>query len=351
MASVPTPEILAALEARQLAFLEARLVSDEAEREWRANFPEVRKALNEARLGDMIDPRALADALERTLTGAAVRHVARPIAKRALPLLLAELRADRGKVGERVPPDARARLEALLSRPGSVPDRLLREIAEQDAIEEILRDVLYDGFKEFAERVNPFTAEWGIPSLLKRMSVFGGAMAKGIEAVKAEFDRRLEPEIRRYLAGFTRRGLDRMVDVTIARADQPASIALRRHVLAWMLEQEIAVLAREADENALELAQEIGLDIAAAELDRAEGRARRRATLERLVEDAKDHTVAQALAALGVTVEVDDEAVARALWPFVRTLLSSEPVRAWIANLVAEFYARERAALGGSAPT
>jgi hypothetical protein len=350
MASL-TPEILAALEARQLAFLEARLVSNEAEREWRSNFPEVRKALNEARLGDLIEPRALADALEKTLTGAAVQQLARPIARRVLPLLLAELRADRGKVGERVPPDARARLEDLLSRPGSVPDRLLREIAEQDAIEEILRDVLYDGFKEFAERVNPFTAEWGIPSLLKRMSVLGGAMTKGIEAVKAEFDRRLEPEIRRYLQGFTRRGLDRMVDVTIARADQPASIALRRHVLAWMLEQEIAVLAREADENALELAQEIGLDIAAAELDRAEGRARRRATVERLVEDAKDHTVAQVLAALGVTVSVDDEAVARTLWPFVKTLLSSGPVRAWIAKLVADFYAQERAALGEPSAT
>jgi hypothetical protein len=138
-----------------------------------------------------------------------------------------------------------------------------------------------------------------------------------------------------------------MVDVTIARADQPASIALRRHLLAWVLAQEIAVLAREADAEAIAIAQEIGLDVAAAELDRAEGRARRRALLVGLVEDAKDRTVGEGLAALGVTFGVDDEAVASALWPLVKTALSSEPVRAWIASLVAEFYARERAALGG----
>ncbi len=161
-----------------------------------------------------------------------------------------------------------------------MPERLLREIAEQDAIDEIMRDVLYDGFREFSEKVNPFTAEWGIPSLLKRMSVLGGAMSKGLDTVKAEFDRRLEPEIRRFLAGFSGRGLRRMVDVTIARADQPASVAVRRHLLAWVLDQEIAALARDADEEALALLAEIGLDIAAAELARPEGRARRRALIE-----------------------------------------------------------------------
>jgi hypothetical protein len=346
MTAVLTPETLAALEARQIAFLEARLTSPEAEREWRANAAKAREALMAARVGDVIDPASLADALESTLTAGAVERVARPIARRLLPVVLAELRADRGRVGERVPPPARARLEALLARPGSVPDRLLREIAQQDAIEEVLRDVLYDGFKEFAERVNPFTAEWGIPSLLKRMSVFGGAMGKGIEAVKAEFDRRLEPEIRRYLASFSRRGLDRMVDVTIARADQPASVALRRHLLAWVLEQEIGVLAREADAEAIAIVQEIGMDVTALELDRAEGRARRRAILGEIIDGAKDRTVGEALASLGVTVQVDDEAVARASWPLVKTLLSSEPARAWIASLVREFFARERAALG-----
>ena len=104
----------------------------------------------------------------------------------------------------------------------------------------------------------------GHPSLLKRMSVLGGAVSKGLDNVRAELDRRWSRRFRRFLAGFSRRGLRRMVDVTIARADQPTSLAVRRHLVAWVLEQEIAALARGADEEAIALVQEIGLDVAAA---------------------------------------------------------------------------------------
>src|ERR1019366_5634361 len=117
----------------------------------------------------------------------AVERAAGPLAKRLLPRILAELRLERGKVGDHVPPAAQRHLEALIARPSLIPARLLHEIVEQDAIEELMRDVLYSGFKEFSEKVNPFTAEWGIPLLLKRMSVLGGPMAKGLEAVKADF--------------------------------------------------------------------------------------------------------------------------------------------------------------------
>jgi hypothetical protein len=345
MAALLTPEILGALEARQVAFLEARLVSDEARRAWSANFAAARRELMAAKVGDLVDPAALASALDAALTGASVERVARPLAKKLLPVVLAELRAEPRALGDHVPTAARPKLEALVARKGALPERLLRELAEQEAIEEVMRDVLYDGFKEFSERVNPFTAEWGIPSLLKRMSLLGGAMTKGIEAVKAEFDRRLEPELRRYLAGFSRRGLERMVDVTIARADQPASVAVRRHLVAWVLEQQIATLAREADPEALALAQEIGLDIAAAELDRPEHRARRRTLIEAAVKSFADVPIEAALASLGVTLVFDDESAAAASWPLVKAALGTAAARAWIAELVREFYAAERAAL------
>jgi hypothetical protein len=204
---------------------------------------------------------------------------------------------------------------------------------------------MFDGFKEFSERVNPFTAEWGIPSLLKRVSLLGGAMSKGIDVVKAEFDRRLEPELRRYLATFSRRGLGRMVDVTIARSDEPASIAVRRHLLAWALEQPLATLARESDPEAIRVATEIGLDITGAALDRAEVRGRRRASIAEVVRGAEGLSVADALTALGITVVVDDASLAAATWPVVRAALASPAVSRWIAGLAHEFYAAERARL------
>src|SRR4051812_29970838 len=187
-----TPEILAQLHARHLAFLEARLSGDAAAASFRASVAGAYDALLASKVGDVIDARALVAALDATLTSEAVERAARPLAKRALPVALAALRAEQGKVKDRVPFSAQQKLGALLARPGLMPERLLRELAEQDAIDEIMRDVLYDGFKEFSEKINPFTAEWGVPSLLKRSSLLGGAMSKAIEAVKAELDRRTE---------------------------------------------------------------------------------------------------------------------------------------------------------------
>jgi hypothetical protein len=341
-----TPEILAELRDRHVAFLSARLTSPEAAAEWVENAPRVHDAILAARVGDVIDVRALTAAVDAVLTGPAVERAARPLAKRLLPVILAELRAETARVGDRVPAPARQHVDELIARPGLMPERLLREIVEQDAVDEIMRDVLHDGLQEFAEKVNPFTAEWGIPSLLKRASLLGGAVAKGLETVKAELDRRLEPEIRRFLGSFSRRGLRRMVDVTIDRGDQPASIALRRHLVAWILEQEIAVLARDADEEAVALAVELCLDVTAAELDRAAGRDRRRALIEQGFAAVKDLTVAEALAQVGVTLRVDDRALAAAIWPVVKTGLESDVSRAFLAKVVGAFYAEEAARLG-----
>src|SRR5262249_39299037 len=153
---------------------------------------------------------------------------------------------------------------------------------------------LYDGLKEFSEKVNPFTAEWGIPSLLKRLSVLGAGLGKGLDSVRAEFDRRLEPEIRKFLAGFSRRGLRGMVALTMAKNDLPKSVALRKRLAAWLLEQQLGELARGADEETIALGQEIGLDIAAAELGREALRARRRALIEEALASVKDQTMAEA---------------------------------------------------------
>jgi hypothetical protein len=296
---------------------------------------------------DVVDAGALADALDRALTGEAVERAVRPAARRLLPLVLAEIRADEGTLGARVPAAARARIDALLERPGMVPDRMLRELAEQDAVEEIMRDVLYDGLKEFSEKVNPFTAEWGIPSLLKRLPL-GGTLGKGIDTVRADFDRRLEPEIRRFLAGFTRKGLRRMAEATVARSDQPASVAVRRHLVAWILEQEIAELLRSADAESIALAQEIALDVAAAEVDREAHRRRRRALIEEAVAAVKDRAVGEVLADLGVTFAPDLDAIAAATWPVVRAALGGAAARGWLAAMVREFYAAEAATARGS---
>src|ERR1700733_13583948 len=119
---------LADLKARHLAFLEARLVSEQAEAEWRENAAAVLAALLGARVGAVVHPALLADALDAALTPDAVAQAARPVGGRVLPLVLRELRAEPGKLKDRVPAAARARLEALIARPSAFPDRLMREL-------------------------------------------------------------------------------------------------------------------------------------------------------------------------------------------------------------------------------
>lgn len=336
-----TPEILAQQKARHLAFLEARLVSAKAEAEWRDTAAAVLAALLGARIADLVDPGAVADALDAILTSEAVERAARPLGKRILPLVLRELSAEPGKLGDRVPAETRKKIDALFDRPAVFPARLFRELLEQDAVEQVVRDMLFDALKEFSEKANPLTSERGIPSLLKRMSVFGGAVGKGLEAAKADFDRRLEPEIRRFLADFTRKSLRRMAEAPAARPDQPASGALQKHMLTWALEQELGALAREADVEAIALAQEIGMDLVAADLGRDARKKQRRALVEELVAAAGDRSVGQALAELGVTLVPDVEAVARATWPVVKVLMGSDAVKGWLAGVVGEFYAQE----------
>jgi len=335
------PAALAALKARHIAFFEARVVSPKAEAEWRTNISAIYKELLATRLRDLVRASALCDAANALLTSDAVERAVRPVAKKALTELFAEVRAEKGKVSDRLSPAARKRIDALVSRPGLIPGRFLREIVKEDAVDDVMRDVLYDALKEFTEQVNPFFADWGLPALIKKISPFG--IGKGLTSLRAEFDRRLEPEMRKFIQGFSKKSIKRMAEFTIEHGDEPKFVEVRRRLLAWLLAQEIADLARSTDMEAVLLGQEIALDMAAFELDRSEHRARRRALLEQAIAARQDRTLGEVLAELGVTFTPDLDAIAAATWPAVRAALSSPPVRAWFAEMIGEFYDAEMA--------
>jgi len=335
------PVAIAALKARHLAFFEARVVSPKAEASFRANLEAGYRDLLATRLRDLVRASALADAANALLTSAAVERAIRPVARRAAAELLAELRAEKGKVSARVSPSTRQRIDALLERPGLLPDRFLREIVKEDAVDDVMRDVLYDAIKEFTEKVNPFFADWGLPAIIKKISPFG--FTKGLDSLRADFDKRLEPEIRKFLQGRSKASLNRMVEFVIEHGDEPKFIAVRKRLVGWLLAQEIADLARATDAEAVLLSQDIALDMAALEIERSEHRARRRALLEQAIAARQDRTLGEVLVELGVTFTPDFGALAAATWPAVRAALSSPSARAWYAEIIGEFYDAELA--------
>ena len=339
-----SPAALVALKARHLAFLEARLVSIEAEAEWKKHLGSVVADLLATRVGDLAAPARLADAADALFTAEAVERTARPLARHIVNVVLQELRTEKGSVGARVPAATKKRIDALLERPGLFPDRMVRALIEEDAFEEVMRDTLYEALKEFSEKVNPFTAEWGLPALLKRLGPFG--MGKGLDGMRADFERRLDPEIRKFLQGMSRKSLRKMVEFTIAKADEPRFVAVRKSLARWLLEQEVAGLSRSVDAEVVLLGQEIALDIAAAELAREGLRARRRAMIEAALVAREGRTLREVLDELGVGLVLDFDALAAASWPLVRSALATPAARAWLAGIVSEFYDGEIAAAG-----
>lgn len=329
--------VIESLKARQIAFFEARLAG--AEEEWRKNVASAYGELLEMRAGDLIDKNAFCEAVDAALSSEMVRSTLRPLGQAALRAIRGELLTRREKVGDYVDAKARAKLDALLERPKLFPDRLARELIKEEAVEEVMRDVLYQTLKEFSEKVNPFFADWGLPALLKKLSPFGlGGMKKGLEAFQVEFNRRLEPETRRFLQSFTGQGLRRMVDQMIAKSDDPKAIAVRKHVAAWVLEQEVALPARSLDDEGARIFEELSLDVAEGLVANEALRKRRREVIEAAFEAHKEKTVKEALAAFGAKAPADVDAFARAAWPLVRAALATPTARAWIAQMVEEFF-------------
>ncbi len=340
-----TPELLSDLKARHIAFLEARLVSEAAERDFAANMETMRDALLSLKLGEIAPPDVVKGALLRIVTSETVDLALRPLVEEIGDAMLAELRADGRTVNECITPPTRKKIDQLLGRPGLVPERFLREMAEQEAVDELMRDVLYDALKEFSEKVNPFFAEWGLPALLKKLSPFGFGVGKGLDSLRADFDRRLEPEIRKFLQGFSKKSLRRMVEYVIAHGDEARFVAVRKHMAAWLLEQRLSELSRSADAEALALSREIALDVAAAELANENERGRLFGLLEQAIDKRKDRTLREVLDELGIRALPDPSALAALLWPLVRAALTTDVARAYFCRVVSEFYDAEAAML------
>ncbi|HLM71757.1 MAG TPA: hypothetical protein VK459_03670 [Polyangiaceae bacterium] len=332
--------VIESLKTRQIAFFEARLTSPGAEEEWRKNVAAAYGELLDKRAGDLVDIKVFTEAVDAALSSEMVQSTLRPLAKEAMAALRREILGRRDKIGDHVDAKARTKLDALLERPKLFPDRLARELIKEEAVEEVMRDVLYQTLKEFSEKVNPFFADWGLPALLKKLSPFGlGGMKKGLDAFQAEFNRRLEPETRRFLQGFTGQGLRRMVEQMIAKSDEPKSIAVRKHLAAWMLEQEVASLVRSLDAEGVGIFEELSLDLVEGALANEALRKRRREVIEAAFEAHKDRSIREALAAFGAKAPPDVDVFARAAWPFARAILATPAARAWISQMIEEFYA------------
>lgn len=335
-----------ALKDRWVLFFEARLLGPTGLEEWKTHVQAVGEELMHAPLSVLIDAQSLCDALDTSLSAEPFQKAARPLIKAALSAARAELQGQYNqskKIGDFFPEPAKKQIDQILQRSDLMPEQLIRHIAMHEASEEIMRDVLYDTLKEFLEKVNPFFAEWGLPALLKKVSPFGlGGFSKGLESMKGDFDKRLEPEIRKFLQGFSKKGLGMTVEKMLAKSGEPKAIALRKSIFAWLLSQELAQMAKAVDARDSELFNSIGLDIAGHILSLSEVKARRRALIADFLRENGQKNILELMSELGISRDPAAERLfwqeaAEASFPLLKAALLSPSAKRWMAHTIDAF--------------
>jgi hypothetical protein len=331
-------ETLEALKQKHVNFLEARLGSDAAREDWIRAFRDGYAWALTLRVREVVDPVALTEGLAKALTADSVKALFAPAGRDIHRRVLASMKNDESRLGDYVPAKARLAIDDLLERPDLVPERLVRKIFDQEAIEEAIRDTLYDGLKEFNEGVNPFFADWGLPALLKRMPIGGGTILKSMGAMRSEFDKRLDPEIRKFLLGFSRKAKVKLADFFVTKGGDPTIVELRKNVVSFLYAQSIKDLLHGVDESASKKAEIAVEHVVLETLERDHPRERLREGLEAFLGDQGDATFGEWLAKVGATSEPDLEAFATLLWPHVKRGIESPVSRAFFAKITSEFY-------------
>ncbi len=326
------------LKRRHVAFLEARLSSDQAREDWTRACIDGYEQLLTLRIRDAVDPATIADALLAALTADSIRSFFAPVARDLHRRVLASLKTNRKSLGDYVPADARLEIEALLARSDLVPDALVRKIFEEKVIVDAIDDTLYEGLLQFNTTVNPFFADWGLPAILRRMPIGGAMILASMEAMRAEFDRRLEPEIRKFLAAFSRRSSDQLTQMFLASSGDPKLVELRRNLVGFLYSQSIAELLAGVDVEMVSLGARALEHVVVEVLDRELSSRNLRDALERFVGDHGDATVGDWLREIGASGRPDLERWADLAWPQVRGVVRSPLVRDYLERITAEFY-------------
>lgn len=326
--------------ARLARFVIERLSTDEDA--FRADVARAIDGLLATPLEHVLDAARFEAAVEAALAKEQIDRGARPLSKTIHMAVVRGMRNDSTKLGTLVPAKARARIDKLLEKKRTINEKLIRQLIEQEAMEETLRDVIFDALKEFNEKFNPFVADWGLPGLLKGLGRFGlGPLTKSIENVRAEFDKRLEPEMRKFLQSFSRRAVRRMADLVVQNNDDPKFLALRKSMVAFLYEQELREIVANVDDESAEAWNEITVDVIEHSLALDVSKKKRREAIAALLRDHGKEPLGHVLERYGFTAKPDADAIARTIWPIARAIFQQPVAKDRVAAIVDAFFASE----------
>lgn len=323
-------------------FLVARLTSPEARAEWRSNLERGYQELGARTLAEALPHDALLRLLEIAKKPELYEKLVSKIATAVHAESYPRVTTHSATLGSYVPEPAKKKIEQMLARPNLVNPKLVREILAQEAMEELMQDVLFDALKEFNEKVNPFFADWGIPGIVKKVMPIGsGAVLKSLESVRGEFDKRLDPEIKKFLGVFSKKALDRTAGLMIDKGDSPKFVELRKAVATWLYAQPIGELTKSADAEAVRLGQEAGVLIAAQAAASKDLAKEVESVIAAFYKKHERDSLDAIRAAYGIDYAPDFDVLAEATWPLVERIVTSETLVSWATSIVGEFLSQE----------
>jgi hypothetical protein len=326
--------------ARLARFVIEKLSGDEDA--FRADVARAIDGLLATPLEIVLDPARLESGIAAALAKEQVDRGARPLSKTIHMAVVRGMRTDSTKLGALVPPKARARIDKLLEKKRTINEKLIRQLIEQEAMEETLRDVIFDALKEFNEKFNPFVADWGLPGLLKGLGRFGlGPVTKSIDNVRLEFDKRLEPEMRKFLQGFSRRAVRRMADLVVQNDGNPKFVELRKSMVAFLYDQELRELVANVDDESAEAWNAITVDVIEHSLALDVSKKKRADAMAALLRDHGKEPLGQVLERYGFLAKPDTDAIARSIWPVARAIFMGPAAQARVSAIVKEFFESE----------
>lgn len=314
-------------------WLHGRLTEGEPPKEeWRQFWEATWDYLLRTPVGDLVEAKTAKAAADELMDAELVTELARPIVAAFAPVVIQELRGDERPLGRFLPRDAQTKLQEALARPGLVHPDWVRAMFRGEAAEAVLNDALYRALKDFSTLLPRLMVKL---SPMGRLGVLGSAGAFA-EKLIGDLERRIEPEIKSFLADRSEQILERAAEFTIAKLDDPASVEFRANLVNFVLSKSPAFLVGAADDALLE---DIG---AVAELtarhvaEMPDMRADVHAWIDRALEYSADMNLGEALDFEGIEVRPPLDTLAEATWPAFTALLRSPQARHWMDTLVDE---------------
>ena len=310
-------------------WLKARLTGEAARREWAQVVAASWDPLLQRKVRELVDPEKLqrwqaASSEEGPRWAEAASRVLREQVEQA------RSRTDRPTEGL---PGAAKTAFVDIFRDAPVPPEWVRQWFSTSVAEMLVADTLYKSLQDFSSAI-PNLVQSLLPGFLGRFSKLGGGR---LSSLIEEVERRLDPEVRRFVEAGSRRALERAGEYAVRHLDDPATLEARAAFARYMWQEPwsrwVTPMSDPVLAHVFRLLEALGQD--AAEGGPLWG-AVREAT-DRFFSEWGDRPVGELLARWQMAEPPPLEAWADLAWPPLVALLETPEADAWLERVAEEF--------------